>query len=78
MNPENGLCLSATYDAAFDRHLISFDEKYRLILSSSLREYYTNEAFETQFRNFEGKAIAMPIKFLPSQELLQIHREKMF
>lgn len=31
MNPENGLCLSATYDAAFDKHLISFDEKYRII-----------------------------------------------
>ena len=29
MNPENGLCLSATYDAAFDNHLISFDDDYR-------------------------------------------------
>lgn len=32
MNPSNGLCLSATYDAAFDRHLISFDEDYRFFL----------------------------------------------
>ena len=32
LNSED-LCLSAIYDAAFDRHLISFDEHYRLIVS---------------------------------------------
>ena len=75
MNPENGLCLSATYDAAFDRHLISLDEDYRLIFSTSLKEHYTNEAFKEQFQRLHGKRIAMPIKFLPSQELLSKHRE---
>ena len=75
MNPENGLCLSATYDAAFDRHLISFDEDYRLIFAPSLKEHYTNEAFKEQFQRLHGKRIAMPVKFLPSQELLAKHRE---
>jgi putative restriction endonuclease len=75
MNPENGLCLSATYDAAFDRHLISFDEDYRLIFASSLKEHYTNEAFKEHFQKLHGRKIAMPIKFLPSQELLAQHRE---
>ena len=75
MNPENGLCLSATYDAAFDRHLISFDEDYRLIFAPSLKEHYTNEAFKEQFQRLHGKKITMPIKFLPSQELLAKHRE---
>ena len=75
MNPENGLCLSATYDAAFDRHLISFDEDYRLIFAPSLKEHYTNEAFKEQFQRLHGKKIAMPIKFLPSQDLLAKHRE---
>ena len=31
MDPRNGLCLSATYDAAFDRKPITFDEDYRLV-----------------------------------------------
>ena len=75
MNPENGLCLSATYDAAFDRHLISFDEDYRLIFAQSLKEHYTNEAFKEQFQRLHGKRITMPVKFLPSQELLAKHRE---
>ena len=75
MNPENGLCLSATYDAAFDRHLISFDEDYRLIFAPSLKEHYTNEAFKEHFQKLHGRKIAMPTKFFPSQELLAKHRE---
>ncbi len=70
MNPANGLCLSATYDAAFDRHLISFDEDYRMIFSSQLKEYYSNEAFKTQFRVFEGKRISLPKRFCPDQTFL--------
>ncbi len=77
MNPENGLCLSATYDAAFDRHLISFDEDFRLILAPSLREYYTNNAFQEYFKRFEGAKITMPIRFPPSKILLAKHREMM-
>lgn len=44
LNLENGLCLSATYDAAFDRHLISFDENYRLIVSKAIKDHYTDAA----------------------------------
>ena len=77
MNPENGLCLSATYDAAFDRHLISFDDDYRLILAPSLKEYYTNEAFKNFFVSLQGRRITLPQKFLPSKKLLELHRKQM-
>lgn len=77
MNPANGLCLSATYDAAFDRHLISFDEKYRMILSPDLKEFYSNEAFKTQFLAFEGRSLNKPKRFCPDQNFLQKHREKL-
>ena len=77
LNPENGLCLSATYDAAFDRHLISFDDDYRMILAPSLRDYYQNNVFQEQFKHFEGKRIALPVRFLPSKDLLAKHREAM-
>ena len=75
MNPSNGLCLSATYDAAFDRHLISFDADYRMILSPSLRDYCTNDVHRRYFLDFEGKALTLPSKFLPSRELLERHRQ---
>lgn len=74
LNPENGLCLSATYDAAFDRHLISFDEDYRLVVSKEIREYYTNVAVKSYFQDFEGLKMSLPIKYLPSQNFLEKHR----
>lgn len=77
MNPANGLCLSATYDAAFDRHLISFDDDYRLILSSSLKEHYTNKAFKEYFLAFEGQELILPGRFYPDCGLLERHRGKM-
>jgi len=76
MNPTNGLCLSATYDAAFDRHLISFDEDYRMLLSPKLNEYTTNKAFNEYFIKFEGKQITLPKLFLPNQTLLEKHRKR--
>ena len=75
LNPENGLCLSATYDAAFDRHLISFDEDYRLIVSKSIKDHYTDAAAKSYFINLEGQKISLPAKFLPSQALLGKHRD---
>lgn len=75
MNPENGLCLSGTYDLAFDQHLISFDEDYRMIVGSEISDHFTNTVTRDYFKKFAGKKIALPSKFLPSQVFLQAHRE---
>ncbi len=75
MNPCNGLCLSATYDAAFDRHLISFDNDYRMILSKRIRDYCTREICSSYFAKYEGCAIRLPSRFLPDRELLAKHRD---
>ena len=75
MNPENGLCLSGTYDIAFDQHLISFDEDYRMIVGSEIRDHFTTAITRDYFKKYEGRKITMPSKFLPSQDLLQRHRE---
>ena len=75
LNPENGLCLSATYDAAFDRHLISFDEHYRLIVSKAIKDHYTDVAAKNYFINREGEKMSLPVKYLPSQVLLAKHRD---
>jgi putative restriction endonuclease len=77
MNPSNGLCLSATYDAAFDRHLITFDEELCLVFSPVLREYFGNEGFKQQFAGYEGKRIRMPTRFAPDETLLEKHRERL-
>lgn len=77
LNPANGLCLSATHDAAFDRFLISVDDNYRVILSPALKEHYANKAFQEQFKCFEGRRIAVPKRFLPDPEFLGRHRERL-
>lgn len=77
MNPENGLCLSGTYDIAFDQHLISFDEEYRMIVGNEIRDHFTNSTVSAYFRKYEGKKIALPSKFLPSQSLLEGHRSQL-
>jgi len=74
LNPENGLCLSATYHAAFDAHLISFDENYCLVVSRSIKDHYTSAAAKSYFIDLEGGRISLPAKFLPSQVFLERHR----
>lgn len=77
LNPENGLCLSATYDAAFDKHLISFDDDYRMIVSKYIKEFYTNDVTRDYFDKYEGKQITLPSLYLPSKKLLEKHRSLM-
>ena len=76
LNPANGLCLSANFDAAFDKFLISFDEGYRLIFSPMLKEFCSKKAFREQFGVFEGKRIAFPKRYRPDQKFLGKHRDK--
>ena len=38
LNPASGICLSALYDKAFDKGLMSFDSKYQVVLSSRLKK----------------------------------------
>jgi putative restriction endonuclease len=78
LNPQNGLCLAQTQDAAFDRGLITFDEEYRLVLGPYLRGFLPNEALERNFIAYVGKQIQMPDKFLPEQGFMVRHREEIF
>lgn len=77
LNPENGLCLSATYDAAFDKHLISFDGDYCMVVSKVIKDYYTNDVAKEYFEQFEGKKMALPSLYLPSKKLLERHCEQL-
>ncbi|MDF3131085.1 HNH endonuclease [Kiritimatiellaeota bacterium B1221] len=74
MDPRNGLCLSATYDKAFDQHLITLDENYRIVISNKIREHYQNDHARELFEKREGQMIQLPAKHLPKQEFLEKHR----
>ena len=74
LDPTNGLCLSATYDAAFDRNLISLDEEYRLIISNEIKDYVTNECVKEYFINKAGMHITLPERYKPNKDYLAAHR----
>ncbi len=76
LDPCNGLCLSATYDRAFDQNLISVDEDYRLIVSKDIKEYYTSEVVKGHFLSKEGEAIMLPASYKPSEKYLKKHRSR--
>lgn len=75
MDPRNGICLSATYDAAFDRKLITFDDDFRLVLSKSIRERIPSETLKTHFLSKEGQRIELPARLHPLKEYLGHHRK---
>jgi putative restriction endonuclease len=78
LNPRNGLCLTADFDRAFDRGLISFDEDSRLIMSPVLRSYLPNEAIESEFVRREGQRLVYPERFSPDARFFAYHRSQIF
>lgn len=78
-NPENGICLSALYDKAFDKGLITISpDDYTVRLSSALREYETKEYFNKHFESINGQKITMPIEHKPNRDYLAYHRDNIF
>lgn len=79
LNPENGICLSALYDKAFDKGFITISpDDYTVRLSSALREYETKEYFDKHFGSINGQRITMPIEHKPNRAYLAYHRDNIF
>jgi predicted restriction endonuclease len=73
LDPHNGICLNALHDRAFDRHLLSFDENYRVILSNALPSVAREKLSEGM-----SVVLKMPDKFMPSQDYLEKHRKRFY
>ena len=79
LNPENGICLSALYDKAFDKGLITIlPDDYTICLSSALREYKSQEYYDKHFGFLVGRQITMPIEHKPNRDFLAYHRDHVF
>lgn len=75
--PENGLCLCAIHDRAFDRGLIGLNDAYEIVISSVARQTKSAIMKHVLF-DFEGAPITMPTRFAPSSEYLQWHLDHIF
>lgn len=79
LNPENGICLSALYDKAFDKGLITIrPDDYTIMLSATLRDTLTTTAYNEHFQKYENKKIILPDEHIPNKNFLQYHAESVF
>lgn len=76
-DPCNGLSLCALHDRAFDRGLVTLDEKFRVVLSDRLRRI-SSSVGQAAFLGLEGTEILLPERFRPDQDALSYHRLNIF
>ncbi|HWB28144.1 MAG TPA: HNH endonuclease [Chitinophagaceae bacterium] len=78
LNPENGICLSALYDRAYDKGYIGVNERLQILISKHLKKKAHTEYYAKHFAPLEGTAINKPGKYLPRKEFLQYHLGEIF
>lgn len=78
LNPENGICLSALYDRAYDKGLIGITEKYQILISSELKSMEKKDYYPFIFGNLSSLSLNLPHKYLPRKEFLQFHLDTIF
>ncbi len=78
LNPENGLCLSALYDKAFDKGLIGINEHYEVLLSNDLKKKSKQGFYSKHFGLLENEKILVPQRYLPNKVFLQQHLDTIF
>ena len=78
LNPENGICLSALYDKAFDKGLIAVNENYQILLSTKLKKKKTADYFQKYFAPIENQTLIQPQRYIPKKDFLQYHLDEIF
>ncbi len=75
--PENGLCLCALHDRAFDRGLIAVSENLRILVNSAITPS-KQQIVRATLVDFHGLPLRMPTRFAPRKEFLAWHRQNVF
>mgnify|MGYP003600064270 FL=1 len=78
LNPENGICLSALNDKAYDKGIIGITPNYEVIFSTSLKSKKETSFYKNNFAPIENLKISEPLKYLPKKEFLEFHLDTIF
>ena len=73
LNPQNGLCLSALHDRAYDQGLITVMPDYTVRISTKFKAQEDDRFITDALLRFDGKSISLPEKFRPAPEFLEFH-----
>lgn len=78
LNPQNGLCLNAIHDRAFDRGLLTITPEYEVRLAASIRNLNENEAVKDLLIQYDHAPITLPQRFIPDEIFLEYHNRNIF
>ena len=73
LNPQNGLCLSALHDKAYDQGLITVMPDFTVRVSPALKAHQQDSFMADALLRFNGQAIRLPERFRPASEFLAFH-----
>ena len=76
MNPQNGLCLSALHDRAYDIGLITVMPDFKVRVSEKLQLQTEDSFMKQSLLRFNNKKILMPLRYGPDPALLESHARR--
>ncbi|HEV2561075.1 MAG TPA: HNH endonuclease [Rhizomicrobium sp.] len=71
--PQNGICLNALHDRAFDEGYIAFDEDLSVIYSARLPM-----VAKAALKSLGSSKLRLPSRFVPDSSLIAFHRHHIF
>jgi putative restriction endonuclease len=73
LNPQNGLCLSALHDKAYDQGLITVMPDFTVRVSPAFKAYPQDSFLVDALLRVNGQSIRLPERFPPAPEFLAFH-----
>jgi hypothetical protein len=76
LNPQNGLCLSALHDRAYDQGLLTVMPDFTVRVSPDLYSQHDSAFGAAALLQFQGRPITMPERFRPCPAFLANHARR--
>ena len=76
LNPQNGLCLSALHDRAYDQGLITVMPDFKVRVSPKIKANKKDSFISESLLRFDQKPIRFPDRFGPSPAFLEWHAQR--
>lgn len=76
LNPQNGLCLSALHDKAYDQGLLTVMPDFTIRVAPDLQAQVNESFLQSALLRFDGKRIRMPERFRPLPAFLDVHAQR--
>jgi len=76
LNPQNGLCLSALHDRAYDQGLITVMPDFKVRVSPMIKARKDDTFITDSLLRFDQQLIHCPDRFAPSPIFLEWHARR--